>query len=78
MSVLRILRYCVLSLVIITVAIQLPALITSIAGGDVQQWKWFSAFYGALSMMAAVLFAILTLVWHVSLMLTHRWQKTHG
>ena len=78
MKVLRILRYCLLSFVVITLAITLPALVTKVTGGDVQQWKWFTVFYGVLSMMAATLFAILTLVWHVSLLLARLWQKTHG
>ncbi|WP_174296560.1 hypothetical protein [Sphingomonas bacterium] len=78
MRVLRFLRYCLLGCVVAVLAVQAPALITRLAGGDVQQWKWFSVVWGALALIVAMLFAALISIWHVGIALTHRWQKTHG
>ena len=78
MKMLRILRYCLLSFVVIALAVMLPALATKLLGGDVQQWKWFTVFYGGLALVGATFFAIVTMVWHGGLLLTHRWQKMHG
>ena len=78
MRVLRVLRYCLLSFVVLTGAVLLPTIITKLSGGDVQQWKWFTVFYGGLSLLAATFFALLTFVWHLGLIFTRVWQKAHG